>query len=227
MKNEFAKVVVAAMFMLPTTATPQSSTKIRVPLSQSTPSERVAIPQDKQEIFARTPIPAAPSERSAVERTTPVVSEVPTPPKVPAPVPVPTVVKEPLPVVVKVEPTPPQKLPLTPGKPVTYRNILFDTDKTTIKPESYGIIAEIAASLIAQPSIRIIIEGHTDSDASHAHNDALSIGRANAVRRVLMTRHGISGNRLQTSGKGEREPSHSNTTPEGKAQNRRVVIIPL
>jgi len=67
----------------------------------------------------------------------------------------------------------------------------------------------------------MLVVGHTDSTGSAAHNMALSVARAEAVRDYLMTR-GIDGSRLKFSGRGPFEPAADNDTAQGRAMNRRV-----
>ena len=111
------------------------------------------------------------------------------------------------------------------GKFVT-RGILFDVNSATIKPESGGVLKEVAAMMQDHPDLNFRIEGHTDSDGDDEYNLSLSAERANAVKLVLVEM-GISENRLDTEGKGEAVPVSDNTTPEGKANNRRVEFVKL
>ena len=74
--------------------------------------------------------------------------------------------------------------------------------------------------------VRLRIEGHTDGDGSETYNLSLSEKRAAAVRIALM-KEGISQDRLKAKGYGESQPVASNSTDEGKAQNRRVEFILL
>ena len=115
---------------------------------------------------------------------------------------------------------------LTEGKLVT-RGILFDVNSAQIKPVSAGTLKEIADVLKANPTLRVKIVGHTDSDGDAAANLALSARRAEAVKNALVQEYGVSAANLQTEGKGETEPSDSNNTPLGKANNRRVEFIKL
>ncbi|MEO1630254.1 MAG: OmpA family protein, partial [Bacteroidota bacterium] len=71
--------------------------------------------------------------------------------------------------------------------------------------------------------LSLLIEGHTDSDGGDASNQTLSEDRAAAVKAYLVD-NGIDADRLDTAGYGESEPVADNETPEGKAQNRRVVF---
>ncbi len=115
---------------------------------------------------------------------------------------------------------------LTEGKLVT-RGILFDVNKATIKPESYGTLKEIAMVLKENPAVRVNIVGHTDSDGDDASNLALSKKRSESVKATLAGEFGIAAERMTTDGKGEAQPSEPNTTALGKANNRRVEFIRL
>lgn len=111
------------------------------------------------------------------------------------------------------------------GKIVT-RGILFDSGKSIIKPESMGIINEIVKLLKDHPEINFSIEGHTDSDGEEDFNQNLSEHRSEAVK-VQLINLGIEDSRLQTKGWGERKPVDTNSTPEGKANNRRVEFVKI
>ncbi|SFH12625.1 OmpA family protein [Pedobacter insulae] len=115
---------------------------------------------------------------------------------------------------------------LTEGKFVT-NEILFDVNSDKIKAESTKIITEIGNLLAENPSVKLKIVGHTDSDGDGAANLALSKKRAQSVKTRLAYGFGIDESRLLTDGKGEGEPVTSNNTAEGKAQNRRVEFIKL
>lgn len=109
------------------------------------------------------------------------------------------------------------------GKIVT-NGIRFDVNKATIRPESMGIINEIAKLMKEHPEIIISVEGHTDSDGETTFNQSLSERRAEAVMNELV-RLGIDGTRMTSKGFGESAPIDTNNTPEGKANNRRVEFV--
>jgi outer membrane protein OmpA-like peptidoglycan-associated protein len=113
---------------------------------------------------------------------------------------------------------------ITEGKFVT-TGILFDVNSDKIKPESYGVLKDIANVLTENSSVKVKIVGHTDSDGSDADNLALSKRRAESVKNSLVKDFGIDAARLTTDGKGESQPVDKNTTAEGKANNRRVEFI--
>ncbi|RCH56230.1 hypothetical protein DJ568_05715 [Mucilaginibacter hurinus] len=105
--------------------------------------------------------------------------------------------------------------------------ILFDVNTATIKPESAGVLQEIANVLKENPAINVRIVGHTDADGTAAANQKLSINRAESVKSALAETYGISVTRMQVAGKGATQPVAPNKTETGKAQNRRVEFIKL
>lgn len=115
---------------------------------------------------------------------------------------------------------------ITEGKFVT-TGITFDVNSATIRPESYAVLKDIAATLSENPAVKVKIIGHTDSDGEDAANMTLSKKRAESVKENLTSEFGIDKNRLETDGKGETVPAAPNTTPEGKANNRRVEFVKM
>lgn len=105
--------------------------------------------------------------------------------------------------------------------------ILFDVNSANIKPESGGVLKEIAGVLNEFKDVKIKIIGHTDSDGNDAANLTLSEKRAAAIKDALVGNYGISDTRIETEGKGETDAVSDNTTKEGKAANRRVEFIKL
>lgn len=105
----------------------------------------------------------------------------------------------------------------------TTNNILFASGSDKIQPSSYTVLDEIASAMKSDNS-NFLITGHTDSDGDDTSNLALSKKRAESVKNYLISK-GISASRLQTDGKGENQPVASNSTSEGKAQNRRVEFL--
>lgn len=110
---------------------------------------------------------------------------------------------------------------LVQGQVMSFANIYFDSGSATLKPESYPVLDGIADLLKANPSARVEVGGHTDSDGSESFNQDLSERRAGSVRTYL-TQRGVSSAMLSTRGYGETSPVASNGTAEGKAQNRRI-----
>jgi outer membrane protein OmpA-like peptidoglycan-associated protein len=105
------------------------------------------------------------------------------------------------------------------------RGILFDTDSDVIKPESGPVIKQIARGLTTDPSLKLLIEGHTDSVGDAAHNMDLSKRRAEAVKSVLVSQFAVDASRLTSAGLGSTKPVDKNDTPQGRAQNRRVELV--
>ena len=105
--------------------------------------------------------------------------------------------------------------------------ILFDVNADVIRPESYGVLKDVANVLKEHAGIKVKIIGHTDSDGDDQKNLQLSQKRAAAVAKALQETFGIDADRLQTAGKGETVPVGDNKTKEGKALNRRVEFIKL
>ncbi|MCU4155601.1 OmpA family protein [Carboxylicivirga sp. A043] len=102
--------------------------------------------------------------------------------------------------------------------------IRFDSNKATLKPESMGPINKICQLMQKQPDLKFSVEGHTDSDGDDNKNQSLSEQRAKVVMQQLVAM-GISVDRLSSKGFGESQPLDNNTTPEGKANNRRVEFV--
>lgn len=115
---------------------------------------------------------------------------------------------------------------ITEGKFVTH-GILFDVNSDQIKPESYGALKDVANVLKENPSIRVRIVGHTDADGDDKANMDLSKRRAESVKNFLVKEFSLTGDNLETDGKGESQPVDKNTTPEAKANNRRVEFIKI
>ena len=115
---------------------------------------------------------------------------------------------------------------ITEGKFVT-TGITFDVGSANIKPSSYGILKEIGTTLTENPEVKVKIIGHTDSDGDAGKNLELSKNRAESVKNALSTEFAITADRLLTDGKGASQPAQPNTTPEGKANNRRVEFVKL
>ncbi len=102
--------------------------------------------------------------------------------------------------------------------------ILFDTDKTDIKPASTPTLEQVAKLLKDDPALKLEVAGHTDSTGDKAHNVQLSDGRAAAVVQSLIKTYGIDAARLQAKGYGDTKPVAANETEDGRAKNRRVEL---
>ena len=102
-------------------------------------------------------------------------------------------------------------------------DVSFDTNSAAIKPTMRSVLDPFAASLRDDPNARIGIVGHADSTGSDAINNPLSLDRAQSVRDYLVTR-GVPATRVETAGRGSREPVADNSSEAGRARNRRVEI---
>lgn len=106
-------------------------------------------------------------------------------------------------------------------------HILFEFGKATLKPESRPVLNQVALQIRAHPEIpRIRVEGHTDSVGDEQENLFLSQGRADSVRRYLISR-GVKKDKLVAVGYGESRPIDTNATRRGRAANRRVEFVIL
>lgn len=110
------------------------------------------------------------------------------------------------------------------GKIALY-GILFDINKTSIKPESELALKEVIDYLNAHPDVKIIVVGHTDNTGVFANNITLSKGRAQSVKDYLIKIGKINAARLLSDGVGSLCPVSTNGTDEGRALNRRVEIV--
>ncbi len=103
----------------------------------------------------------------------------------------------------------------------------FPVDQHALSPEAEQRLAELVQRLKAENrNVYLEIQGHTDAQGDEAYNERLGAARAEAVRRYL-SREGIALNRMATISYGEEAPVAPNTTPDGRAQNRRVAIVVL
>ena len=109
------------------------------------------------------------------------------------------------------------------GKFVT-NNILFETGKATLKPESMDEIQKVADYMKKNPTARFEVQGHTDNQGSDKINDPLSQQRAEAVVKALEGM-GCDPFNMRAVGKGSHEPVADNATEDGRAKNRRVEFI--
>ena len=117
-----------------------------------------------------------------------------------------------------------KKSPPEPTKQVIVLNRIVDFDEADVRPEAVPIIEEAAAMLKARGNLGAVVEGHTDSLGTMEHNRKLSLKRAEAVKRQLV-KFGVDERRIVVIGKGAIQPIDTNDTPEGRARNRRAVIV--
>jgi outer membrane protein OmpA-like peptidoglycan-associated protein len=104
--------------------------------------------------------------------------------------------------------------------------IRFDTGKSTLKPESMGVINEIYELMEKNPDLKFSVEGHTDNVGDDASNMKLSSERAETVMPTLIDMR-ITAERLSSMGHGESKPMDDNNLPEGRANNRRVEFVKI
>lgn len=113
---------------------------------------------------------------------------------------------------------------VTAGGVVIHEQVHFDFDRATLRPESTGVLDEVAATILAHPEIvRVEVQGHTDAVGGAAYNLDLSERRARAVVEALVQR-GVAPERLVARGYGPTRPLGSNATDEDRARNRRVAF---
>ena len=109
------------------------------------------------------------------------------------------------------------------GATIVLENIFFKTNSANLESESFIELTKLTELLVKNETLRIRIEGHTDSDGDEAANLKLSQARALSVKTFLESK-GIATARIESEGYGETQPLESNGTPEGKAKNRRTVF---
>lgn len=113
----------------------------------------------------------------------------------------------------------------TESKIVTH-GITFGIDKADITAQSMGTLTMIAGVLKSNPDLKFEIDGYTDNTGEAAHNLTLSQQRSDAVKSQLV-KMGIDAGRLTTKGFGDAYPISDNVSPEGRANNRRVVFVKM
>ncbi len=109
------------------------------------------------------------------------------------------------------------------GAKLVIENILFNSGKATLKPQSFEALDKFAELLRKNPSVSIEVSGHTDNTGSASLNKKLSKDRALTVKNYLVNK-GIEDERITYAGYGFEQPIATNDTPEGREQNRRVEI---
>lgn len=101
--------------------------------------------------------------------------------------------------------------------------VSFDTGRYELKPALLPVLDSVANALVRHPELRAVALGHTDSTGSDATNQTLSLNRAQAVTNYLSAR-GVQHHRLIAQGRSWTEPVADNSTPQGRALNRRVEL---
>jgi OOP family OmpA-OmpF porin len=109
---------------------------------------------------------------------------------------------------------------------ITLEGVNFEFNKAILTGESKPILDQVAAGLSKHPRVRVELQGHTDSVGSAPYNLTLSQHRAEAVRDYLIAQ-GVSSAELTAVGYGKTQPIADNKTAEGRALNRRVVMLVL
>jgi outer membrane protein OmpA-like peptidoglycan-associated protein len=110
------------------------------------------------------------------------------------------------------------------GKVAVY-GIYFDSGKSVLKPESEPTLKEISKLLIANPSLKLYVVGHTDNVGKIETNMRLSMERAIAVVNALVSQYSVNADRLYSCGDGPSSPVASNDKEEGRTLNRRVELV--
>ena len=102
-----------------------------------------------------------------------------------------------------------------------FQNLEFETGKSILRESSYSSLDSLTNLLKKRPSFKLLVDGHSDNVGAKVHNQQLSQGRADAVKKYL-TDKGIDDSRIIPKGYGDSMPLVSNNTPEGRSKNRRV-----
>lgn len=110
-------------------------------------------------------------------------------------------------------------LSISAGQKLTFNNILFDTGKSSLLASSFSTLDQIVAALKKQPTLKVTINGHTDSDGDSQTNQTLSEQRALSVKKYFISK-GIDSTRISTKGFGSSQPIGTD-----KSRNRRVEFI--
>lgn len=105
-------------------------------------------------------------------------------------------------------------------------DLLFDFDKSEIKPAGFKELDDVIVVLKKNPELKIELQGHTDNKGTKLYNEKLSLRRAMAVKAYLEGK-GISSDKLTTKAFGFSKPVSTNDTKEGRALNRRVELNPI
>jgi outer membrane protein OmpA-like peptidoglycan-associated protein len=109
------------------------------------------------------------------------------------------------------------------GTKIVLRNVFFDVNKATLRPESVNELDRLVSIMNENPSLKVEISGHTDSDGNDELNLKLSQVRAKAVLDYVVKK-GIKADRVVSKGYGETQPMAANDSPENKQMNRRTEI---
>ena len=110
------------------------------------------------------------------------------------------------------------------GLIVNMSDVLFDTGRFTLKPDTKISLAKVSGILQSYPGLKLQVEGYTDSVGSAEFNQKLSENRAGAVRDFLVTQ-GVNADNIVATGYGMSKPVADNGTAQGRALNRRVQLV--
>lgn len=110
------------------------------------------------------------------------------------------------------------------GLVITLSDVLFAVDSSFVRREYGAMVDRVVSFLISNPTYTLTVEGHTDSTGADEYNQGLSERRAESVRQALIERGGDPA-RLFAVGFGESRPVASNSTHQGRSQNRRVEMV--
>ncbi|MFZ5484030.1 MAG: OmpA family protein [Pseudomonadota bacterium] len=108
---------------------------------------------------------------------------------------------------------------------VVLDGLYFDTDRTTLRPDSEEALSNIAQYLKRSRGLAFFVTGHTDNKGAYSHNLALSKGRAETVKEVLESTYGVRGVKLTAVGVGPVAPIATNSGEKGRSRNRRVELV--
>src|SRR5580693_6192432 len=110
------------------------------------------------------------------------------------------------------------------GLIVNMSDVLFDTGKYTLKPNTQVSLAKVSGILQAYPGLKLQVEGYTDSVGSDDYNQKLSENRSGSVKDFLVSQ-GVQPDNITATGYGKAKPVADNSTAQGRAQNRRVQLV--
>jgi outer membrane protein OmpA-like peptidoglycan-associated protein len=122
-------------------------------------------------------------------------------------------------------PTPASEAPILKADSlITLNEFLFETNSYKLRPEHFSELDVLSNYLLAHPSLRVDISGHTDNTGDERHNVTLSARRAESVAEYLVSK-GVDYDKVVFKGLGSAKPVTSNSSAEGRGKNRRVEIL--
>ncbi len=114
--------------------------------------------------------------------------------------------------------------PIAPGAVIVLKNIFFETNQSTLNPASRIELDNVVQLMTDNPSMKILISGHTDNVGKASDNGKLSLERAQAVVNYLLSSRKIARERLTAKGWGAAKPIAENSSEAGRAKNRRTEL---